>query len=174
MTKRFEKAFNALSRSYIEGTLAKGVCTACAVGNIVADAQGGKIRSIIMPVTGEIRFTCSTMNEFWSKLFITSTTNILGIRFRKQKSTDPSVSDAEYLEKLTGYTADEMAQVEYAFECNTKIKSDKYHKKDELTILKDQYNGLCAVVDLLLSFDDEVDTEFKLKLKHPKLKELIS
>jgi hypothetical protein len=44
MTQRFEKAYNALYNAFMNGTLAKGTCAACAVGNIVADAMGAKIK----------------------------------------------------------------------------------------------------------------------------------
>lgn len=36
---RFDKATDALYEAFFNGTLAKGTCTACAIGNIICRAQ---------------------------------------------------------------------------------------------------------------------------------------
>lgn len=44
MTERFQKAYDALVNAFFDGTLAKGTCKACAVGNIVGAACGATIK----------------------------------------------------------------------------------------------------------------------------------
>jgi hypothetical protein len=42
-TKRFDNAIAALVKGYFEGTLMKGSCFSCAVGNMVASSMNCKI-----------------------------------------------------------------------------------------------------------------------------------
>ena len=97
MTKRFKKVYNALLKGYFKGTLASGHCSACAVGNIVADANGGIIQ-------GD-DFNCTTNNWYWSDLFCG------GIVY-----AETSHPDRIAIFKLTGYTIYELAQIELTFE----------------------------------------------------------
>jgi len=69
MTQRFEKAYNALYNAFMNNTLAKGTCKACAVGNIVADAMGAKVYS--QEDMNSIRFHCSNDNYWWGEMFVT-------------------------------------------------------------------------------------------------------
>lgn len=164
-TARFDKAYNALVQAFFNGTLAKGTCTACAVGNIVADAQGGEIKKV------RNGFRCTTPNGFWGDVFHTQSHSILWGLFRINSQCveeDATVRDMAKIETLTGYTADEMAQIEYAFERNTLIKYSRYNKKREQSILEDQYNGLCAVVDVMLKLDGIADNGHKAKFREHK------
>lgn len=158
---RFEKAYNALVDSYFNETLAKGTCTACAVGNIVTAALGGEI----IPTSIKGRFTNTTpeQSEYWYHMFWSS-----GGKQASYIKDYPE--DSKKLQKLTGYTARELAKVEFAFENNTKIRSDDYYCTDEQEILEDQYNGLVAVVDVLLSLEKMENNGHKEKFRqHPKL-----
>ena len=65
MTTRFKNAYDALYKAFMNGTLAKGSCSACAIGNIVSAAQKGTIEIINNEVFS------STRSHFWSKIFIT-------------------------------------------------------------------------------------------------------
>lgn len=159
MTPRFEKAYNALVNAFFNGTLAKGTCTACAVGNIVADAQEG-----IIKLEEDGLYSCSTTNRFWSYLFMT------GYDGTQSNNIDKLPSSSLELYRLTGYKAEELAKVEFAFETNTKIDYDRYCRYDEQSILEDQYKGLCAVVDVLLELDNLTNDGHKEKFRtHPKL-----
>lgn len=156
MTQRFEKAYSALVNAYFNGTLVKGMCTACAVGNIVADAQGG-----VISVNNGIR--CTTHSNFWGALFATH-------RDMQVNRISIYPQEADRLLSLTGYTAHELAEVEFAFETNTKIHVNMYEVVCEQFILQDQFNGLCAVVDVLLELDNITDNGHKSKFReHPKL-----
>ena len=159
MTPRFEKAYNALVKAFFEGTLAKGDCSACAVGNIVADAQGGCIDFFL----GQAY--CNTDNWFWSKLFMT----IGGNQVINHPFYDQEKGLALTIETLTGYTYLEMAKVEKAFEQNTHIDIEDYSKYTFLDILEDQYRGLCAVVDVMLKLDGiEPDPKYAAKFREHK------
>lgn len=159
MTERFRKATDALYNAFFNGTLAKGTCTACAVGNIVCDAMGGKI--FTDPDCG--LFVSTVGNEFWGSFFATN--------YRQQKIEYDRGVDL-LLQNLTNYSLDELAQVENAFEKNTKINYLNYNNSSEQDILEDQYKGLCAVFDVLMELDgmDEAEAIHETKLRtHPKL-----
>ena len=149
MTQRFQKATDALYDSFFNGTLAKGVCVRCAVGNIVGAAQHA------LGNDGN--------NAWWSSLFYSS----CGKQFRYYNYPYHEA----LLLTLTEYTADELAEVEWAFENNTRIDHSVYNIHTEQEILEDQYNGLCAVFDVLMGLDgmdEEPVHQAKLRT-HPQL-----
>jgi len=170
MTERFERAYNALLKAFMNDTLAKGTCVACAVGNIVADAMGGQVMCSTFS-EGTIKgldYECNVRNSWWSDLFVT---NIFG------RQTIYTKKEGRYVEKyrkdifkLTGYKWDEMAKVEKAFETNTKILYVEYPTHTEQQIMEDQFNGLMAVMDVLIKLDDVAEGQkykdaFKTKLQ---------
>jgi len=137
MTQRFEKAYNALYNAFMNDTLAKGTCRACAVGNIVANAMG-------VSVTSE--YTCKVNNTFWNIIFYTTTD---GEQIIKR---NPIYE--KYLEVLTGYSWEELAKVEHAFERAAKIHYYYYNSHTPQEIMEDQFNGLMAVMDVLIELDE--------------------
>ena len=147
MTQRFEKAYNALYNAFMNDTLAKGCCAACAVGNIVADAMGAKVykRS-----TG-FEYGCDVFNSWWSTMFMT-THRGQSITTVKQDSRVKGYRHR--IKKLTGYTWKELAKVERVFEQNTIIRHSQYCEYSEKDIMEDQFNGLMAVMDVLIELDN--------------------
>ena len=149
MTQRFEKAYNALYNAFMNDTLAKGICTACAVGNIVADAMGAKVYK--RERESSITFHCSKQNDWWDKMFITTSN---GQRITKISQD----SEVKYLRKLilnlTGYTWRELARIEKTFEESTKINNTYYWESTPEQIMEDQFNGLMAVMDVLIKLDE--------------------
>jgi len=142
MTKRFEGALTALVDSFFNDTLKKGTCVGCAVGNIVAHAQGSKVYKDENRIGG---LSCDINNYAWSKLFMTSGGEQMVSQFRH-----------EYGEELiasTGYSIQELARVEYAFETNTRIDFGSYHKHTKAEQMEDQYRGLMAVVEILCNIE---------------------
>ena len=161
MTERFEKAYNALLKAFMNDTLASGTCTACAVGNIIADAMGGVVYK-----DDEGDFCCDVENEWWKEVFITGERQRITLirensnvkRYRKR------------MFELTGYKWHELARIEKTFEKNTKIKNHDYPDYEEHEIMEDQFNGLMAVMDVLIKLDDVAEGQkyknaFKLKLQ---------
>lgn len=152
MTQRFEKAYNALYKAFMNNTLAKGYCAACAVGNILADAQGGIVRVEINK--HDISVECDVDNKFWNNLFTTSG------RVQSFYGEAHGIEELELLEykerilTLTGYTWQEFARIEYAFETASKIGGHWYSNHTEEEIMEDQFNGLMAVMDVLIELDE--------------------
>ena len=161
MTERFEKAYNALLKAFMNDTLASGTCTACAVGNIIADAMGGVVYK-----DDEGDFRCDVKNDWWKEVFITGK--------RQRITLIRENSNVKVYRKrifnLTGYKWHELAKIEKTFENNTKIKNYSYPNHGEHEIMEDQFNGLMAVMDVLIKLDDVAEGQkyknaFKLKLQ---------
>lgn len=174
MTKRFETAFNALTAAFFDGTLAKGNCSACAVGNIVAASMGGKVYKLEDPDSGGIVFEANCTNDFWANLFHTTD---FGTQYKNKDlwgvpiSSFQIIAFTKHLQTLTLYKVDELAKVEHAFETNTAINWYEYKLHTEQAILEDQYSGLMAVMNVLIELDQVQDGEiYKTAFKkHPKL-----
>jgi len=137
-TERFNRAFDILTQAYFNGTLHKGTCAACACGNLITAARGISIPK-----------------------------NLFDNHEVHQKLADSMLS-AELLlwdEPKTGYTRRELSKVENAFENNTFIHWQTYAYYSEQEILEDQYNGLCAVFEVLCQLDEVTDCDYKAKLQ---------
>jgi len=146
MTSRFEKAYNALYNAFMNDTLAKSTCTACAIGNIVADAMGGKIT-----IDEDGWYNCEIDNTWWSDMFYT---NENGQRITTIKMHPEIKNLRKRIYKLTGYKWNELAKVENAFENNTQILYCNYIHYTEEEIMEDQFKGLMAVMDVLIELDE--------------------
>lgn len=163
MTKRFEKAYNALCQAFFNGTLAKGTCVACAIGNIVADAVGVKFDKL--PISWADNLSLQFTEGFPSWWVVR---DVCGYRPKESLNTEEKMIDGQ-VTVATGYTNEERCIIETVFEKTCRIPYDIYHLHNEQDILEDQYRGLCAVFDVLCKLDNvEVDYETKLK-SHPKL-----
>lgn len=142
--ERFDNAIKALVQAFFDETLAKGNCAACAVGNMVASAWGQKVGSDLREVA------CGPINNSsWNNLFTTSD----GVQF-KGLSFINSDDDGELAIYPTGYSAEELAKVEYAFETNTSLEWRHYRVSHKSEIMEDQFKGLMAVVDVLCEIDN--------------------
>jgi hypothetical protein len=125
-----------LVKAFFNENLVPKDCQKCAVGNIVGSSIWGQI------------FSTDDGKQFF---------------FEKGVDTPPHVyTRAENLIKSTGYSVEEMARIEYAFEVNT-----NYHKlhlrekkitRDEY--IQDQFNGLCAVVDVLCAMENIENSQY--------------
>lgn len=139
MTQRIENAINVFLDAINNGTLAKGTCCACAIGNLIADKINYKIE--------ELDHDTSKPNGVWWDY-------VAG--FNKK---------AEILNKLD-FTINEVIEIEKAFENNTKINYLSYYNSSKKQIREDQINGLKAVIEVMMSFDDvkeDVDAVFTKK-----------
>lgn len=141
MTQRISKAIDIFLDAVNNGTLAKGNCVACAVGNLVAHGLGCEI-------TYENRFRCSGDNTSWSDAFYTSDFD---------QTVNDHAFDKECVVKnieVTDFNIEELMAIEYAFETNTKILSEVYHRHSPEAIRADQIRGLEAVINVMMEFDD--------------------
>lgn len=162
MTQRFEKAYNALYNAFMNNTLAKGTCTACAVGNIVADAMGAKVYKTEWE--SSITFHCNYSNHWWEKMFVTGSN---GQIIRKISENNDVKKLRKKILNLTGYTWRELAKVEKVFEESTKILHTDYLESTPQQIMEDQFNGLMAVMDVLIELDEVKEgNSYKETFKH--------
>jgi hypothetical protein len=169
-SERFQKAYDSLVRAFFEGTLAPGTCTACACGNIIADAVG-------KPLSAE---------EFQQEIHMYPETLIRpGIPEWNRRRTGNASSNGgrfeivyqakdEYKDVVNeaGYTTAEFATIETVFENAAVINYSNYSRYSEEQILEDQYEGLRAVIDVLLELEGDATGAEELKTnlrKHPKL-----
>jgi hypothetical protein len=159
MTKRIQNAIDIFLDAINEGTLAKGTCTACAVGNLVAHGMGSKVVK-----GGRFDYTTepSVDNTNWNDLFMTDSFGYQSLRSHNPNGLDEMIKQPEYkslrdaMEKID-FTVDELRQIEYVFETNTELTYHVYRNHTKEEVRADQIKGLEAVVKLMLTFDEQVD-----------------
>lgn len=150
MTERIKEAIDIFLDAVNAGTLIKGTCTACAVGNLVAAGYGKKIEKVITD-HGIPEFICDAPNDKWGEYFCTGINGTLkvytGIRRRSHNMALENISK-------TKFSTTELMKIENVFENNTFISSWNYshHTKDE--IKADQIKGLSAVIEVMKTFDN--------------------
>lgn len=110
MTKRFKNAYNALVRAYYNNTLVYSDCEACAVGNIIAEANNYKLFQYQTRLFGLKRFMWKDKNGNNIRY---KWTNAIKIGEGKIMP-DPDPSAIEEL-LSTGYSPEDLATVEYMF-----------------------------------------------------------
>lgn len=148
MTERIEKVINIFLDAINEGTLAKGTCVACAVGNLVAHGMNLNIK--------DLDWCTFTPNTEWRKLFCEGVIRI---------NAQAYIQDAAFIQNIqaTDFTWRELAEIEKVFESNTKIMHCEYEIFSEEDVRLDQINGLKAVIEVMMTFDkvkDDVDEVF--------------
>lgn len=129
MTPRIQKAIDIFLDAINEGTLVKGDCTKCAVGNL-------------------IKHEISDDYLYWSSYFCT-VNNVQKI----SKGFEHILEVRRELD-CTDFSDKELMAIEYAFETNTVIHSRHYSNFSKKAIREDQIIGLEAVVKVMLTFDD--------------------
>lgn len=148
ITPRIIKAIDIFLDAINNGTLAKGTCVACAVGNLVAKSKNITIEKIEMNGI-LLRFdTCRPVSN-WMYLFMTEN--------GEQKPRLGTIKDEQLgLEciKDVEFSKEELAKIEFAFETNSAISFGRYYKHTKEQIRADQIKGLEAVVKVMLEFDD--------------------
>jgi len=127
--RNFEHTVNVLVKAYFTGTLVHQYCAACAVGNIIADAKGYKIQKV------GCGFSWVEAYTQWENVFMTS---------YGEQEFDIQAYEYEAKNQIdsTGYSPEELARVEFAFETAD-------GKTEDLNDDKWMFNGLMAVVDVL-------------------------
>ena len=147
----FEKSVNTLLDAYNNRSLQHGTCYACAVGNLCVEAAQ----------------KLNVTNALWNKVFMTQSNT--------QQQVFYCEKDSEYEKALeliseTGYTVEELASIEYAFESSIAYDYQNYAYNHTV---RGQYIGLCAVLDILKKIhekeevvkeQEQLDTIYKSKL----------
>ena len=144
MNERLKNSIEVLQRAYLEETLDAGNCEACAVGNLVA-ASSYKGQSFD-----------------WRFIFCTADGEQVIYDFQSPWSEEADESYRKGLDaiKATGYSVEELARIEYAFETSL---SDT----DEIMmpVHESQWVRLQAVLKVLfeiegIEYDEEVEQPF--------------
>lgn len=152
MTQRTQEAIDVFLDALNEGTLAKGDCTACAVGNLAAFGMGVKVKKYSGVDNGYYSKKVNGVNnQDWSNVFCTSYNG----QYVKEHLFDSPIF--QYFK----FTPLELSKIEYAFETNAKIQyyDYMYHSKEE--IRADQIKGLEAVVKVMLELDENIKETYQ-------------
>lgn len=141
--ERFNKTVDILVKAYLNDTLIHGQCTACAVGNIVADTCGYKFEryfSTMFDLPGmRWKHRGDTVAAQWSTVFCTY-----------EEDDEQKIDESRYRDDAkeqidsTGYTWYELARVEVVFE----MTGRKYEGEEKM------FQSLLAVVDVLAEIDN--------------------
>lgn len=137
----YNRTVDILVGAYFDDTLERGVCQACAVGNIVARNNNytiTKVQDQLIWLNSKGRMVYPK----WVKVFRTSRRYIpifhIQISVRQEVDIDNYSEEAVVKEILsTGYNVSELAQIEYAFEKGASKRGDQ------------MFNGLMAVIEVL-------------------------
>lgn len=140
LTSRISKAIDIFLDAINEGTLAKGTCAACAVGNLVAKGIGMKIPEISIVDDGILE------NEHWMGILQKK-----GCGYSLAWAND--VVGTNNIES-TDFNWKELRFIENEFENNTKIYYNEYNYYTKKEIREDQIKGLEAVVKVMMTFDE--------------------
>ena len=193
---RFTQTVNLLLDAINNNTLVRGNCNACAVGNMIAHFAGIKLEYMGLKTVEEYFFislsgrgtngnpipnimsTPDVKHFRWNYYFETGETREGLVQERNTREEVIMIYGKERADEVlklildTGYTVDELAQIEFAFESNSKIPYIEYQKKSQKEIKQDQIKGLSAVIELLKTWEttEEVfntQTEFVDKVLIP-------
>jgi hypothetical protein len=137
----FTKTIGILVKAYFDKTLAHGDCACCAVGNLVCAGYGD-----VLPKNPYGKDELSKYRQWGSLLAMGYSLNM---------------ANAERNIEVTGYTIDELTQIEGAFEDGYNIHWTQYGNKTDTEIEQSQYNGLMRVVDTLMLIHEANETEVK-------------
>ena len=137
MKATFENSVNVLVKAYFNDTLQHGSCSACAVGNLIADSMGFTFEKMDRDIDGFLMWdqydhAVNLCRPNWQLVFQTSPRGNNRINETSYKGDSKIQIDS------TGYTWRQLAIIEYKFERATG------NTKDER-----MFNGLMAVVDVL-------------------------
>lgn len=138
--EKFNETVGILVRAYMDDTLEHANCSACAVGNIVAHAMGvSPVMSTEVKGGEPWRFSDGT-KPMWQRVFCTPVSEQV---LQPYEYT----GEAKWQIDLTGYSWEELARIEAAFEKH----SDRRSVSRQTIEYKDKqmFNGLMTVVDVL-------------------------
>lgn len=133
MKATFENTVDILVKAYLNNTLVKGNCFACAVGNIVGHNLGVKFIDTGVPYEKQPQWAGFGRKGYpgitgWATAFHTNC--------GKQIISGVVGKSASIQIKSTGYSMGQLAKIEFAFETG-------FTGKDSM------FNGLMAVVSVL-------------------------
>jgi hypothetical protein len=136
----FHYTVNVLVKAYLNDTLKHGACTACAVGNIIADSMGLSVRKDFYKWEGD----GYSEHPEWHAVFATQDfgkTNPVDLEYYRDCAKDQI--------DMSGYSPYELARIESAFESHNPFNYDTELMDENDIEQMSMFNGLMAVVDVL-------------------------
>ena len=134
----FNHTINILVQAYLNNTLKKGDCSACAVGNILGTPQWSALFVTYNFGEGEGKRQIIALPGF--ALMNLATNHIIQVPIWKlPEQIAKRIEEVQKAIIESGYTIEELARVENAFEL-----APEGNNRDEA-----MFNGLMAVVDVL-------------------------
>lgn len=124
--RNFNHTMDVLVKAYLNNTLMHMECHACAVGNIINDA---------LPFSDLERKELKYHDDGWVRVFCTFNGGAQG----QTQNPEKYLGKAKKQIDATGYTWQELARIEFAFETAPKGETD-----DDW-----MFNGLLAVLEVL-------------------------
>ncbi len=133
----YQKTITTLNNAWREGILLRGDCEACAVGNIL---QTGAWKALFCTLTNtEDKTQQQHIADEGKHLVVHLWGTVESIQPDNERRIRNLIVANEAIAQ-SGYTKKELIRVEYAFETAAKVEGvDR----------QNQYNGLCAVFDVL-------------------------
>lgn len=160
----YQRSVDILAKAYMDNTLEHNNCAACAVGNLVAANNGYEIipnlkMSAVAQWCKPKGIGVDFFNPEWHKVFMTG--GVHDVRtgnITRHQDRDPQAYRGEAAQQIdsTGYSWQELSQIEHAFEIAPKGSSE-----DEW-----MFNGLMAVVDVLDRIHENTDEAVTRKSKY--------
>jgi hypothetical protein len=170
MKATFEHSVSVLTKAYLNNTLAKGSCSACAVGNLIADGLGLVLVShrncLFWGATNrnpEQAWSDYKQTPNWHRTLMVISGQLPA--HEQPMSTEPVPIDSEEQLRATGYSDQELILIERAFEQASKQASIPLTEPvvnpadaagvfgESITTTENKeramYLGLLAVVDVL-------------------------
>jgi hypothetical protein len=138
--EQFDHTLKILVAAYLNGSLAHSNCHACAVGNIIAANLDIRYDKDLKWVGRQVA---------WSAVFVT-----LRYQIAQNKCPAAYTGEAKVQIDATGYTWQELAALEYAFERAPTGNTSEDHT----------FNSLMAVVDVLYQIH-QLDESTKTAVK---------
>ena len=134
MTERIQNAIDVFLDAINKGTLAKGTCCACAIGNLIADKINYQIKNLV--------HNPQAPNGLW---------------WKQEGFHTGGINYESPLLEMLDFTIEEIVEIEKAFEDNTSRSYVDYNFCSKEKIREDQIKGLKAVVEVMMKFDDVKD-----------------
>jgi hypothetical protein len=149
----YDKTVSILVDAYFNDTLQHGICSKCAVGNLINAAK---------PFTRKQIDDLIHSRDGWVKVFCTINAN----RISEQHLIYPDnyVGEAKKQIDSTGYSWENLSKIEYAFE----TASEGCNQEDYM------FNGLMAVIEILDEIHENKDIEKTAQSKKRFNKELVN
>lgn len=160
MTPRIQRAIDVFLDALNDGTLRKGDCTMCAVGNLCRAANIPEIFA-----GGYWKDTAIAIPGRWSYLFFT---DVMGV-VQEPLKIGPKVIEAKRVLSYLEFTEEEVREIEHTFETNTNILHIHYDDHTPEFIKQDQIKGLEAVIKVMLGFEKQKDNVKEVFTKRAEL-----